>query len=324
MGQESLIVQADSGPQPVDNSAETKGDSNKSINKEAKGNTKTVQKVQEQPIKEPKLDNIDNNTPWEAQGGWLYTEHGEWIQEGHNKTGEDHGNPLETEEEWIRSWRDMNDDDFRIHQEVWRRGYPNRWGARIPVNSTWNLEVFQQRLQGYEDAEVIEWLKYGWPTGRLPTIQSPVVNRKNHKGATDYPEHLQAYIQKEARYGAVMGPFKKIPFKDKVGISPLSTRPKKGSKERRVILDLSFPMGQAVNDGIPGDTYMGIPVKLTFPKTDDFACRIYQLGPGCLMFKVDLSRYFRQIPLDPGDYSLIGYVINGDIYFDKVLPMGMR
>ena len=42
------------------------------------------------------------------------------------------------------------------------------------------------------------------------------------------------------------------------------------------------------------------------------------------MFKIDLSRYFRQIPLDPGDYSLIGYVIDGKIYFDKVLPMGMR
>ena len=42
------------------------------------------------------------------------------------------------------------------------------------------------------------------------------------------------------------------------------------------------------------------------------------------MFKIDLSRYFRQIPLDPGDYTLIGYVINQKIYFDKVLPMGMR
>ena len=42
------------------------------------------------------------------------------------------------------------------------------------------------------------------------------------------------------------------------------------------------------------------------------------------MFKVNLSRYFRQLPLDPGDYSLIGYIINGEIFFDKVLPMGMR
>ena len=69
---------------------------------------------------------------------------------------------------------------------------------------------------------------------------------------------------------------------------------------------------------------MGFSAKLTFPKTDEFAVRIFQLGLGCLMFKIDLSRYFRQIPLDPGDYSLIGYIINGKIYFDKVLPMGMR
>ena len=121
-----------------------------------------------------------------------------------------------------------------------------------------------------------------------------------------------------------MGSYHNIPFLTKVGISPLSTRPKKGSSERRVILDLSFPIGEAVNDGIPKDTYLGFRAELTFPKTDDFAFRIFILGPRCLMFKVDLSRYFRQIPLDPGDYSLIGYVIDGEIYFDKVLPMGLR
>ena len=43
-----------------------------------------------------------------------------------------------------------------------------------------------------------------------------------------------------------------------------------------------------------------------------------------MIFKIDLSRYFRQLPLDLGDYSLIGYIVNGKIYFDKVLPMGMR
>lgn len=121
-----------------------------------------------------------------------------------------------------------------------------------------------------------------------------------------------------------MGPYSNIPFEDNIGVSPLSTRAKKGSSECRVILDLSFPVGDSVNDGIPKDTHLGFTAKLTFPKTDDFALTIFQLGKGCLMFKVDLSRYFRQIPLDPADYSLIGYVINGQIYFDKVLPMGMR
>ena len=100
--------------------------------------------------------------------------------------------------------------------------------------------------------------------------------------------------------------------------------PKKGSQDRRVILDLSFPIGNSVNDGIPKDSYMGFDAKLTFPRTDDFAVRLFQLGQGYYMFKIDLSGYFRQIPLDPRDYSLIGYVIDGNIYFDKVLLMGMR
>ena len=79
-----------------------------------------------------------------------------------------------------------------------------------------------------------------------------------------------------------------------------------------------------MNDGIQKDYYMGLAARLTFPRVDDLACRIFQLNWNCRLFKIDLSRYFRQIPLDPGDYSLIGYIIEGKIYFDKVLPMGMR
>ena len=83
-------------------------------------------------------------------------------------------------------------------------------------------------------------------------------------------------------------------------------------------------MGNSVNDGILKDNYLGFPAKLNFPEVDDFAFHIFSLGKGCMMFKIDLSRYFRQLPLDSGDYSLLGYIIDGKIYFDKVLPMGMR
>ena len=255
--------------------------------------------------------------------GWTYTG-GEW-EPGISTPGvTQHGNPLQTEPSWVRKWRINNDRDMKNHHTVLQKGYPNRWGAKVPVESAWNLGLFSQLLQDYEDREVVERLRYGWPTGRLPTMRDPQHSANNHKGAADYPDQLKKYIAQEAQYGAVLGPFKKLPFESKVDISPLSTRPKKGSQDRRVILNLSFPIGQAVNDGIPSDSYMGLPVKLTFPKTDHFVIRIFQLGHGCLMFKVDLNRYFRQIPLDLGDYSMIGYVIDGDIYFDKVLPMGMR
>ena len=264
------------------------------------------------------------DTSWESQVGWIYAGHGEWVPADNGLEVSSHGNDLEREPRWVQQWLNNNDTDIGLCNKVRDLGYPNRWGAKHRVTSKWNLDKFEQLLKDYEDKEIVKWLKYVWPIGRLQYLEEPEHSSKNHKGATEFPQDLEKYIKKEQSYGAVKGPYRKIPFNGKVGISPLSTRPKKDSTERRVILDLSFPIGGAVNDGIPKDTYMGFAVKLTFPKTDDFAVRIFQLGEGCCMFKVDLSRYFRQIPLDPGDYALIGYVINGDIYFDKVLPMGMR
>ena len=231
---------------------------------------------------------------------------------------------VEWEPQWIYKWRCTEDADIKLHQEVLEGGYPNRWGARRPVKSTWNTDLLDQLLIDYEDKDVVEWIRYGWRSGWLPTMTAPVITTKNHKGATEYPEVLEKYITKEQSKNVVMGPYNKIPFQGNVGISPLSTQPKKDMGDRRIILDLSFPMGRAVNDGMIKDNYLGFQAKLSFPKVDDFAFRIFSIGTDCMMFKVDLSRYFRQLPLDPGDYSLIGYIVAGKLYFDKVLPMGMR
>ena len=99
------------------------------------------------------------------------------------------------------------DADIRLHNAVWEQGYPNRFGARIPIKQRWNLSEFEDLLKDYEDIEVVEWLKFGWPSGRLPTMKEPTRSFKNHKGAIDYPEALQKYIQKEQKKDAVMGPF---------------------------------------------------------------------------------------------------------------------
>ena len=85
----------------------------------------------------------------------------------------------------------------------------------------------------------------------------------------------------------------------------LNSVPKQGSDERRFILDLSCPKGASVNDGICKDFYLGEPVNLTYPTVDDIAERIVQFGPGCL-FKRDLKRAYRQLPVDPYDYPLLG------------------
>ena len=146
----------------------------------------------------------------------------------------------------------------------------------------------------------------------------------NHKGATLFPQAVDEYIETEQNHGAIMGPFLIPPFMKNIGISPISTRPKKNSLARRIILDLSFPLGGSVNDGIDKDTYCGVPVRLTYPTIDVFTKRIYELGTNCLLWKRDISRYFRLVPLCPGDYSLVGYWWRQEFWFDKFMPMGLR
>ena len=120
----------------------------------------------------------------------------------------------------------QNDDLMKAYL-VKEKGYPNRYRAKIPVDSKWNLQRFAELSTQYEDKEVVEWMKYGWPSGRLPTLGPPAKMFKNQKGATDYLAALKKYIRKELEKGAVLGPFQKIPFKEKVGISPISTQAQK-------------------------------------------------------------------------------------------------
>ena len=128
---------------------------------------------------------------------------------------------------------------------------------------------------------------------------------KNHKNASNFPELIVEFLKIEQRYGAVLGPFKNNPFYSDITISPLNTVPK-SVNNRRVILDLSFPTYHSVNDSIPKDTYLGEAFELKYPTIDDLVQLVKVNGQGCLLFKVNLKRAYRQIPIDPGDMNLLG------------------
>ena len=54
-------------------------------------------------------------------------------------------------------------------------------------------------------------------------------------------------------------------------------------------------------------------------------CRlVLEIGTGALIYKRDLKKAYRQIPVDPGDYCYLGYHWNDQWYFDTVLAMGQR
>ena len=101
------------------------------------------------------------------------------------------------------------------------------------------------------------------------------------------------------------------------------TREKPGAAHRRVIVDLSYPFGTAVNTGIDPDTYLGTPFLLTLLTIDTITHKVKENGKGSLLYKIDLSRAFRHVKLDPKDYNLLGLYLEG-AYFDSCLPFGLK
>ena len=86
------------------------------------------------------------------------------------------------------------------------------------------------------------------------------------------------------------------------------TCPKTGSDELRVILDLSFPKGSRVNGGIPKER---APFKLRLPSPLQRRRMMLALGKGCKLFKIDLSRAYRQLRSDLLDWPLLGIELGG-------------
>jgi len=152
----------------------------------------------------------------------------------------------------------------------------------------------------------------------------PISSIRNHKGATDYPDSIDSYLQKEIANGLIIGPFSSNPLSIPLSISPLNTVAKRGTEERWVIADFSFPEGFSVNNGISKETYLGKTIDLAYPTVDHLASVLQQFGPGCHIFKKDLKRAYREFHLDPKDINFSGYVWQDKIYLDLVLVMGDR
>ena len=94
----------------------------------------------------------------------------------------------------------------------------------------------------------------------LSIVETEFKNRitpKNHKSAVNFPDEMNKYITEELDHGSLLGPFECNSFSNPAIISPLSTCEKRGSDERRVIMDLSFPPENSVNERIPKDRYNG-------------------------------------------------------------------
>ena len=146
-----------------------------------------------------------------------------------------------------QSFLDLFPSEAKIYSLVRNFNKPNYRGARLPI-SKFPIHVWASKLRNYDDRQLLEFLQFGWPVG-YEGENIPCLNLGNHPSSTNYESHIDNYLSKELSLGALKGPFPVSPF-EWLRLNPLMTRPKKDSDNRRVILDLSFPLGHSVNSEI--------------------------------------------------------------------------
>ena len=164
-------------------------------------------------------------------------------------------------------------------------------------------------------------LRFGFPLDfdENVTLKS---DNSNHKSALAYPDHVCHYLEVGKKYKAIVGPFLE-PLFDNMHTSPFTTRDKPDSDKRRVIVDLRWPQDHSVNAGVYPDKYLGTEFIVVYPTVEDITTRVTQLGRGSLLYKVDISRDFMHLKMDPFDYNKLG--LNwGAYFFDTCLPFGFR
>jgi len=216
---------------------------------------------------------------------------------------------------------------LKAHEDIHRSGCYNFEGCRIPVITALNIPCWREWLSRSEwkDEGLCDFLEFGWPLGvNKRVLKGNHRLKPNHKGALEFSVDTDEYIKKECGLGALIGPFSSNPLSVDLFTSPINSIPKGGSNDRRFITDLSFPRGGSINDGIEKDSYLGEAFKLTYPTVDVLISMIKIKGPGSLLYKRDLSRAYRQFPLDPGDIHLQGISWRNEFFIDCALVMGCR
>lgn len=212
--------------------------------------------------------------------------------------------------------------DFcKVYNHIKSFGLPNFLGARVAIPSALNLHLWRSKLSDYHE-EVCTFLEFGWPVGYHATVP-PTSTDSNHPSATLHPTHIEKFINTELSHGAMLGPFAAPPFTPWMRCSPLMTRPKKDSGDRRMIVDLSFPHGEVVNDGINTVNFFGKDISYSLP-TIDLLALLQHHGRGAFLWKADLARAYRQLRIDPLDTPLLAVKFNNNYYLDLCPSFGCR
>ena len=192
---------------------------------------------------------------------------------------------------------------IQAHKLIRQSGVPNFLNCRIPGSNPIESSRWRHYLADYWDKQLPDLIQYGVPLDF--NMQCPLSSSTtNHAPAHKHATHVEEYIREEFTHGALNDPFEDLDLD--IHISPLMAREKQNSTQRRTIMDLSWPKGFSVNDAIHKCKYLDSYFYLQYRSVDHIIKKVKEIGPGALLYKVDISRAFKHICIDPGDIDLLG------------------
>ena len=107
-------------------------------------------------------------------------------------------------------------------------------------------------------------------------------------------------------------------------MSPFMSREKIDSDNRRITIDLSWPQQASINHFTIANQYLSTAYELQYPTIENITAKLRDIGPEALIYKIDLSRAFRQLSFDPYDYNLLCLKWKEGYYSDLFCPFGHR
>ena len=135
---------------------------------------------------------------------------------------------------------------------------------------------------------------------------------------TQHQYVVEHHLGEEREAGRVLGLFKWGTFPH-IQVSPFGVIPKSEPGKWCLILNLSSPTGNGVNDGIAKEL-----CSLSYTTVDDIVVSVQKCSRGALMAKFDLKATYRQERVHPDDRWLLGMILEDELYVDIMLPFGLH
>ena len=198
------------------------------------------------------------------------------------------------------------------------------WPFR-PLPTGVSTPVFVDRLSRclaeFPDQDLANYIlngfTYGFDIGVQGTFTNNNTRPRNNLSARKFPAQVSEAVRKELDRGHTVGPFRSPPFQF-THCSPIGSAPKPDGTVR-LVLDLSQPRGDAVNEHISKEEFA-----CKYSSFDDAVDLVRALGSGVYMGKLDVKHAFRLCPVWPEQWPVLCYRWGGYFFVDVRLPFGSR